>query len=90
MGATKKRGRPIASRHLVCGTCSAQLVAVRHLGVHHPLGRDEGEHCVQVQGMYGGGEVGGSLVVEGGEPRQNSNTIFFGVIQILNSPRITY
>ena len=27
--------------------------------VHHPLGRDEGEHCVQVQGMYGGGEVGG-------------------------------
>ena len=36
-----------------------QLVAVRHLGVHHPLGRDEGEHCVQVQGMYGGGEVGG-------------------------------
>ena len=23
MGATKKRGRPIASRHLVCGTCSS-------------------------------------------------------------------
>ena len=27
--------------------------------VHHPLGRDEEEHCVQVQGMYGNGEVGG-------------------------------
>ena len=27
--------------------------------MHHPLGRYEGEHCVQVQGMYGGGEVGG-------------------------------
>ena len=27
--------------------------------MHPPLGRDEGEHCVQVQGMYGGGEVGG-------------------------------
>ena len=25
MGATKKRGRPIASRHLVCGTCSSWL-----------------------------------------------------------------
>ena len=32
------------------------LDSVRHLGVHHLLGRDEGEHCVQVQGMYGGGE----------------------------------
>ena len=31
-----------------------------------------------------------SLVVEGGEPRQNSNTIFLGVIRLLNSPRITY
>ena len=35
------------------------LDTVRHLGVHPPLGRDEGEHCVQVQVMYGGGEVGG-------------------------------
>ena len=27
--------------------------------MHHPLSRDGGEHRVQVQGMYGVGEVGG-------------------------------
>ena len=38
---------------------SADLNKAHYVGVHHPLGRDEGEHCVHVQGMYGGGEVGG-------------------------------
>ena len=61
MGATNKRGRPIASRHLVCGTCSSWL-QFDTLGCTIPWAEMKGstvfkcKGCTEVARLVGGVE----------------------------------
>ena len=58
MGASKKRGRPVANKH-TCGLWDMQqLGGVCQLWVHQLLGGDERGHLrVHMQGMQGGGKI---------------------------------
>ena len=60
MGATKKRGRPIASRHLVCGTCSSWL-QFDTLGCTIPWAEMKGSTVFKCKGCTEVARLGGEV-----------------------------